>query len=80
MAFLFGKNKKKKEDADASVSMNTTTDIVDTSETQRTIAANRTVRQEIDDALDAFGCHGIGGIFGGIVTGFFTTPDLALDK
>lgn len=33
-----------------------------------------------DDALDAFGCHGIGGIFGGIVTGFFTTPDLALDK
>lgn len=33
-----------------------------------------------DDALDAFGCHGIGGIFGGIVTGLFTTPDLALDK
>lgn len=33
-----------------------------------------------DDALDAFGCHGIGGIFGGIVTGIFTTPDLALDK
>lgn len=32
------------------------------------------------DALDAFGCHGIGGIFGGIVTGIFTTPDLALDK
>lgn len=33
-----------------------------------------------DDALDAFGCHGIGGIFGGIVTGLFTTSDLALDK
>lgn len=33
-----------------------------------------------DDALDAFGCHGIGGIFGGIVTGIFTTPELALDK
>ncbi len=33
-----------------------------------------------DDALDALGCHGIGGIFGGIVTGIFTTPDLALDK
>lgn len=32
------------------------------------------------DALDAFGCYGIGGIFGGIVTGIFTTPDLALDK
>lgn len=32
-----------------------------------------------DDALDAFGCHGIGGIFGGIVTALFTTPDLALD-
>lgn len=31
-----------------------------------------------DDALDAFGCHGVGGIFGGIVTGIFTTPDLAL--
>ena len=48
MAFLFGKNKKKKEDADAPVSMDKTTDIVDTSETQRTIAANRTVRQEIE--------------------------------
>ncbi|WP_086348941.1 ammonium transporter [Candidatus Enterococcus clewellii] len=24
-----------------------------------------------DDALDAFGCHGIGGIFGGIMTGVF---------
>ncbi|MBM7643513.1 ammonium transporter [Streptococcus loxodontisalivarius] len=34
----------------------------------------------IDDALDAFGCHGIGGIFGGIVTAVFTTPELALDS
>lgn len=25
-----------------------------------------------DDALDAFGCHGIGGIFGGIMTGIFS--------
>lgn len=33
-----------------------------------------------DDALDAFGCHGVGGIFGGIVTGIFTLPSLALDK
>lgn len=33
-----------------------------------------------DDALDAFGCHGIGGIFGGLVTGIFTSPSLALDK
>ena len=32
-----------------------------------------------DDALEAFGCHGVGGIFGGIVTGLFTTPELALD-
>lgn len=32
-----------------------------------------------DDALDAFGCHGVGGIFGGLVTGIFTTPELALD-
>lgn len=24
-----------------------------------------------DDALDAFGCHGIGGIWGGIATGIF---------
>lgn len=27
-----------------------------------------------DDALDAFGCHGIGGIFGGIMTGVFADP------
>lgn len=26
---------------------------------------------KIDDALDAFGCHGIGGIWGGIATGLF---------
>lgn len=32
-----------------------------------------------DDALDAFGCHGIGGIFGGIVTAIFTLPEYALD-
>lgn len=25
-----------------------------------------------DDALDAFGCHGVGGIWGGIMTGIFT--------
>ncbi|KXT76671.1 ammonium transporter [Streptococcus sp. DD12] len=30
-----------------------------------------------DDALDAFGCHGIGGIFGGIVTAVFATPALS---
>lgn len=29
-----------------------------------------------DDALDAFGCHGIGGIWGGIVTGLFATGDV----
>ncbi|MDR1245450.1 MAG: ammonium transporter [Clostridiales Family XIII bacterium] len=26
---------------------------------------------KIDDSLDAFGCHGIGGVFGGIMTGLF---------
>jgi Amt family ammonium transporter len=29
---------------------------------------------KFDDALDAFGCHGIGGIFGGIMTGVFASP------
>lgn len=29
-----------------------------------------------DDALDAFGCHGIGGIWGGIATGLFTQSAL----
>lgn len=28
-------------------------------------------RLKIDDSLDAFGCHGIGGIWGGIATGLF---------
>lgn len=27
-----------------------------------------------DDALDAFGMHGVGGIYGGIVTGLFANP------
>lgn len=29
-----------------------------------------------DDALDAFGCHGIGGIFGGVMTGVFATSQV----
>lgn len=29
-----------------------------------------------DDALDAFGCHGVGGIWGGIVTGIFATKQM----
>lgn len=29
-----------------------------------------------DDALDAFGCHGIGGIWGGIATGIFARTDI----
>ena len=29
-----------------------------------------------DDALDAFGCHGIGGIWGGIATGIFTNRSI----
>ena len=28
-------------------------------------------RLQIDDSLDAFGCHGVGGIWGGIATGLF---------
>lgn len=30
----------------------------------------------LDDALDAFGCHGVGGIYGGIVTGIFAQPEI----
>ncbi|MDR2461406.1 MAG: ammonium transporter [Deltaproteobacteria bacterium] len=29
---------------------------------------------KFDDALDAFGCHGVGGIWGGIMTGVFCSP------
>jgi Amt family ammonium transporter len=29
---------------------------------------------KIDDSLDAFGCHGIGGIWGGLMTGVFVDP------
>lgn len=29
-----------------------------------------------DDALDAFGCHGVGGIWGGIATGLFARTDI----
>ncbi|MDR1872957.1 MAG: ammonium transporter [Deltaproteobacteria bacterium] len=31
---------------------------------------------KIDDALDAFGCHGIGGIWGGLMTGVFADPSI----
>jgi Amt family ammonium transporter len=30
-----------------------------------------------DDALDAFGCHAIGGITGGLLTGLFCVPELS---
>lgn len=33
-------------------------------------------RFKYDDALDAFGCHGVGGIWGGIATGLFATSKL----
>lgn len=33
-------------------------------------------RVKIDDALDAFGCHGIGGIWGGIATGLFAKSSI----
>lgn len=38
----------------------------------------RLVKQklQIDDALDAFGCHGIGGIWGGIATGIFAQKSI----
>ena len=29
---------------------------------------------QLDDALDAFGCHGVGGILGGIMAGIFADP------
>jgi len=32
-----------------------------------------------DDALDAFGCHGVGGIWGGISTGIFATSSINPD-
>lgn len=31
---------------------------------------------KIDDALDAFGCHGIGGVWGGITTGLFAKTSI----
>lgn len=31
---------------------------------------------KIDDALDTFGCHGIGGVWGGIATGLFTKTSI----
>lgn len=30
-----------------------------------------------DDALDAFGCHAVGGVVGGILTGIFCVPELS---
>lgn len=38
-----------------------------------------TLKQKLgwDDALDAFGCHGVGGIVGAILTGVFCAPDLS---
>ncbi|MDR2772313.1 MAG: ammonium transporter [Elusimicrobiota bacterium] len=35
---------------------------------------------KIDDSLDAFGCHGIGGIWGGLMTGVFVDPTLNLNQ
>lgn len=33
-----------------------------------------------DDALDAFGCHTVGGIVGGLLTGVFCVPELSWTK
>ncbi|MBQ9955495.1 MAG: ammonium transporter, partial [Eggerthellaceae bacterium] len=30
-----------------------------------------------DDALDAFGCHCVGGVVGGVLTGVFCVPELS---
>ena len=30
-----------------------------------------------DDALDAFGCHSVGGVVGGVLTGLFCVPELS---
>ena len=30
-----------------------------------------------DDALDAFGCHAVGGVTGGLLTGLFCVPELS---
>ena len=30
-----------------------------------------------DDALDAFGCHSVGGVIGGLLTGLFCVPELS---
>lgn len=30
-----------------------------------------------DDALDAFGCHSVGGVVGGLLTGLFCVPELS---
>jgi Amt family ammonium transporter len=32
---------------------------------------------KIDDALDTFGCHGIGGMWGGVATGLFADPNVS---
>ena len=39
--------------------------------------SNLKARLGYDDALDAFGCHGIGGILGGVLTGLFCVPELS---
>ena len=39
--------------------------------------SNLKARFGCDDALDAFGCHGIGGIVGGVLTGLFCVPELS---
>jgi len=33
-----------------------------------------------DDALDVFGVHGIGGVWGAIATGIFATPGFGINK
>lgn len=39
--------------------------------------SNLKARFGYDDALDAFGCHGIGGIVGGVLTGLFCVLELS---
>lgn len=42
--------------------------------------AHLKVKWGYDDALDAFGCHGVGGIFGGLMTALFTSPNLTPEE
>ncbi|HLN89883.1 MAG TPA: ammonia channel protein, partial [Candidatus Binatia bacterium] len=43
-----------------------------------TVANWRAGRSRIDDTLDVFACHGVGGIWGSIATGLFATAAISV--